>query len=227
MSTDRNIAKVKKYLLFLSAVPAMFIVSPTWATDSDTAVPEKGRYQQMLEKYDVDKDGQLSAEEKEVARESMQGQGGGPGKGGPGKGGPGGPNHKQFRQQMIERFDADGDGQLSPEERDAARAAMQDHAGPGGKGGFNRHAMLERFDTDGDGQLSPEERDAARAAMKDAGGKGGMHRQAMMERFDTDGDGVLSPEERDVARATIHAEGGRGGKGGQGAQQKGPPPPEE
>ncbi len=71
------------------------------------------------------------------------------------------------RQAMMERFDTDGDGQISPEERDAARAAMRD--GPG----KNRQAILERFDTDGDGQLSPEERDAARATMQAEGGRGG------------------------------------------------------
>ncbi|RKX36018.1 MAG: hypothetical protein DRP71_01595 [Verrucomicrobia bacterium] len=157
MSTDLNISKVKKYLLFLSAVPAMFIVSPVWAADGDTDTPQKGRYQQMLEKYDVDRDGQLSAEEKENARKTMQGQGGRQGKDGQGA-----PN----RQRMMERFDTDGDGRLSPEERDAARAAMQAEGGRGGKGGhggMNRQAMMERFDTDGDGWISPEERDAARA----------------------------------------------------------------
>ena len=65
-------------------------------------------------------------------------------------------------QRMLERFDTDGDGQLSPEEREAARASMP----PRGPGGPNRQDWMKQLDTDGDGIISEDERAAARAARK-------------------------------------------------------------
>lgn len=52
----------------------------------------------------------------------------------------------RFRKRLLKRFDEDGDGTLSEEERAKAQAARQ--------------KRLEKFDTDGDGRLSPEERAA-------------------------------------------------------------------
>ncbi len=63
--------------------------------------------------------------------------------------------------EIIKKFDTDGDGKLSDEERGAAREAR--------KAEFEarRAAILEKFDTDGDGKLSPEERKAAIAAARE------------------------------------------------------------
>jgi hypothetical protein len=74
------------------------------------------------------------------------------------------------RRQAMEKFDANGNGRLDPEEREAARAAMQKRrADGGGKGPAGagadperRRKMLERFDKDGDGKLSESERAAAK-----------------------------------------------------------------
>ena len=74
---------------------------------------------------------------------------------------------------VLARFDADGDGQLSDAEKETAKEAM-------------RAEFLERFDTDGDGSLSETERDAARAE----------RRAGFVARFDTDGDGAISALER-------------------------------
>jgi hypothetical protein len=54
----------------------------------------------------------------------------------------------------MEELDTDGDGKLSPEERQAARENR-----PGRKNG-----NLKRFDADGDGVLSDEEKEQAKAA---------------------------------------------------------------
>jgi hypothetical protein len=54
------------------------------------------------------------------------------------------PGKGRHRKRILKRFDEDGDGKLSEEERAKAQAA--------------RRKMLEKFDTDGDGKLSPEER---------------------------------------------------------------------
>ena len=63
------------------------------------------------------------------------------------------------KAELLKKFDKDGDGKLSEEEREAAKAA--------------RKAMiLEKFDKDGDGELNEEERKAARAEMGPKRGKG-------------------------------------------------------
>ncbi len=79
-------------------------------------------------------------------------------------------------ERLLERFDTDGDGELSEAERSSARESR-------------RLKRLEKYDRDGDGRLSDRERATARKA----------HRQQRLERFDADGDGELSREERRAA----------------------------
>ena len=77
-------------------------------------------------------------------------------------------------KKMLERFDKDGDGKLSEEERAAARAEMQKRREAGGlkgNGAEKRAEMLKKFDKDGDGKLSDDERAAMREAMKGKDGK--------------------------------------------------------
>ena len=101
---------------------------------------------QMLEKFDADKDGKLSDEERKAAREDfmknrpqrpqMPGQ---PGAQGPQ--GPRGPHmNQEMRKQMLEKFDADKDGKLSDEERKAAREDfMKNHPNMRGPRGGHGH----------------------------------------------------------------------------------------
>jgi Ca2+-binding EF-hand superfamily protein len=56
-------------------------------------------------------------------------------------------------ERMLERFDTDGDGQLSEDERAEARASM-------------RERMLDRFDANGNGELDDDERAVARQEMR-------------------------------------------------------------
>ena len=63
------------------------------------------------------------------------------------------------RQQMLQKFDTDRDGQLNDEERAAAEEHIQAHRKDRES---RRRDMHERFDADGDGQLD----DAERAAMR-------------------------------------------------------------
>ena len=98
--------------------------------------------------------------------------------------------------EVLEKFDADKDGKLSKEERQAARAARE-----------------KEFDKDGDGKLSEEER----KGMQEDG------RKKLIARFDKDGDGKLSDEEK---AAIPKAPKGGGGPEGGGPPPGGKPPGE-
>ncbi|QTN31297.1 EF-hand domain-containing protein [Akkermansiaceae bacterium] len=104
---------------------------------------------------------------------------------------------RKLPPEMLKKFDKDGDGKLSEEERAAARAALANR--PDRK---LPPEMLAKFDKDGDGKLNEEERKAAREAMK----------ARMLERFDKDGDGQLNEEERAEMRKAMggHRPGGDG-----------------
>lgn len=88
--------------------------------------------------------------------------------------------------EILEKFDADGNGKLEGEERKKAAAARK------GMMEKRRSAMIDKFDTDGDGQLSEDERKAAREAMA-------AKRAELLGKYDADGDGRLSPAERKAA----------------------------
>jgi len=71
----------------------------------------------------------------------------------------------ELRKKLLEKFDKDGDGKLSEEERAAAKAAFQE------KHPDAKEKVLAHFDKDGDGKLSEEERAAAKAAHEKHEGK--------------------------------------------------------
>lgn len=80
------------------------------------------------------------------------------------------------KAEMLKKFDKDGDGRLSDEEKSTLRAEMQNRRG-GGRDRKQwtpeqRDEMLKKFDKDGNGKLSQEERDTAREAMKASRTKG-------------------------------------------------------
>lgn len=107
---------------------------------------------------------------------------------------------------MRKMLDADGDGQVTPEE-----AAEQ------------LQAKLEEFDADGDGSLSIAEFEALHSAII---------REKMVDRFqhlDADGDGQITPEEMNAPademqrmqrmRRMMHSGGMSGQQGGAGMGQ--------
>ena len=67
-------------------------------------------------------------------------------------------------EEMISKFDKDGDGKLSAEELESLVTEMKSRRPGGGEGmgnrggGMTREEMLEKYDTDGDGKLSEAER---------------------------------------------------------------------
>jgi Ca2+-binding EF-hand superfamily protein len=70
--------------------------------------------------------------------------------------------HGKKHEALLKKFDKDGDGKLSKEERAAAKEFKDKRKGEEGRGGKLRGKILRRFDKDGDHKLS----DAERAALK-------------------------------------------------------------
>ncbi|MCA9178784.1 MAG: EF-hand domain-containing protein [Planctomycetales bacterium] len=121
-----------------------------------------------------------------------------------------GPGQRELPEAVLERFDANGNGQLDPPERARMleairrRGAGPDGAGkpngagkPKGAGKPNGPGKPNGFDID---RLPPEVK------------------QRILERLDKNGDGKLDPEELAPLRERM---GGRN-RGGQGLQQGGP-----
>jgi Ca2+-binding EF-hand superfamily protein len=82
-------------------------------------------------------------------------------------------NRAERRQRALQKFDKNSNGQLDPDEKEAAKEAIQKRReqgggkGPGRQGGPDperRQKLLEKFDSDGDGKLSESERAAAKNA---------------------------------------------------------------
>lgn len=96
-----------------------------------------------LEKFDADKDGQLSQAERDAAKTAVK------------------EKITSRRAERFQRLDADSDGQISRAEWDAAPGKRQ------ARTGVLRERILEKFDADKDGQLSPSERIQARTAIRE------------------------------------------------------------
>ena len=91
--------------------------------------------------------------------------------------------------KILKRFDANGNGQIDPEEQKAADHTSQEL--------FQR--LHGKYDADGNGQLSDTEKAARRADLQ-------AKRNEALAKFDKDGDGRLSREERVSAMAARKAD---------------------
>lgn len=172
---------------FAWMVALALAASPALAEDGKTKVPAKKggdaaakgglpgspeMMKRLLEKYDLNKDGQLSAAEKAKAQEDFL--------------------KSQGLQDFLKKFDKDGDGQLNDRERMAAMAAAERLRGQGGGGavggfggGFGAAAG------GGSGNAVPAEKPAKKKRPKQAD---------VIKEFDKDGDGKLNDEEKAAAR---------------------------
>ena len=84
-----------------------------------------------------------------------------------------GRNRARVRAAVIARFDANGDGQLQPQERRRAKQAIR---------AKRVERFIQRFDTDHDGNVGPDEIPP-----------GAAHK---LRRLDRNGDGWVQPGER-------------------------------
>ena len=113
--------------------------------------------------------------------------------------------HHGGMANMMERLDTNGDGQITKEEAEAAKAARFPEADTNGDGGLSmaemqafraaekarrmetmRQRMFDKADADGNGVISADEFEARGAPMFD--------------RMDADGDGVITAEEMQAMR---------------------------
>jgi Ca2+-binding EF-hand superfamily protein len=152
--------------------------------------------QQLLQRFDQNKDGKLTGPEQLAAQEYLARQGANIGMP------PGGfPGADQFNKQ----FDRNGDGKLDPMEKAAAAAAYNRMRKGGGKGGGGVQTgvqtggvpgppydpaasseqkeskvppLIKRFDKDGDGKLNAAEKAAAQAEFKKSKTKDGKDKDA-------------------------------------------------
>ncbi len=114
--------------------------------------------------------------------------------------------------ELLRRFDKNGDGRLDDDERaDAKDAMMQDSldrqmarissAAPGSSDRFRAQA-LELFDTNKDGRLDDDERAEAQR-FAEARRDPGAARDELTKRFDRNQDGQLDADERSQAEAFL------------------------
>ncbi len=92
---------------------------------------------------------------------------------------------EELRAEMLKKHDKDGDGELTGDERDAARREI---------GQIMRQRYIDQYDKNGDGEVDREEREAAREAQRER------WRQSMLERYDKNKDGEIDEDERRAAR---------------------------
>ena len=118
------------------------------------------------------------------------------------EGGRRGRHGRLHKGALLEKYDANQNGVLDAEEREAAhkdRTARHEQM---------KARMLERFDANKNGVLDPEEKEAAKAEF-------GRRRAEFLKRFDANGDGKLDETERRAARKQFRGHGHRDHQGDQ------------
>jgi hypothetical protein len=103
-------------------------------------------------------------------------------------------------RQMMERYDTDGDGELSESEREAMRSAFRERMAAA-----RERYMLHRYDANKDGELDEAETAAMEKARAERRARMADARQKFIAEHDTDGDGELSEAERSAMVAKLRA----------------------
>lgn len=127
------------------------------------------------------------------------------------------------RDDLIKKFDTNGDGKLDEQEKEAAKKEFQGKRGAGNRAG-GMAELIKKFDKNGDGKLDDQEREAAHKEMKGgrkpgatkptdgkpgagkpgAGKSGNLEsNEKLLKHFDKNGDGKLDDDERAAAKAEM------------------------
>jgi hypothetical protein len=182
-----------KRILLLSLVAVAMVAGSLRAEEAPRVKADPGKafaeaQRQLLAKFDLNKDGKLSDEERLKAQEELKRMGGLVGSGLVPGGFPG-------AEEFLKRFDKNGDGKLSDEEKLAAQAAMQKNRRGGGPatgvglGGNPAGGLFESAPAGG-------------GANPAAGGeKPGRKPNPLIKQYDLDGDGKLNDEEKAALQA--------------------------
>ena len=224
----------------------------TFANNDDRAGRRGEMRQKMLEEFDDDGDGELSDDERATAREAMRARRGGKGKGGKAKGGKkgrrGSPGGRPDPGKLFDKYDANGDGQLSRAEFMKLAKEVRPPRPPreqGKRGGPGREGPPQggrrRFESDrplqnpSDRPGPPPRPEGRRRFDGDEGPRAGGHKghrhgppspEKVFDRFDEDGDDQLSREEfmnlADHMRE-MRERMGHGGHGSRRGPRRGPP----
>ncbi len=129
--------------------------------------PKGDMHKAMLEKFDANKDGQLDEQEKAAMKAEFEAR-----HGNKPACGPKGPRHHKghgpkgdMHKVMLEKFDANKDGQLDDQEKAAMKAEFE------AKHAEMKQKALEKFDANKDGQLDDQEKAAMKAEFEAKHGK--------------------------------------------------------
>jgi len=98
---------------------------------------------------------------------------------------PGKSDDRPISAAALKKYDKDGDGKLSDDEKAVMIADRK------AKAEKREKEMLAKYDADKDGSLS----DTEKATMRE------QRKKEMIAKFDKDGDGKVSPEEREAGKA--------------------------
>ena len=133
------------------------------------------------------------------------------------------PNREEMQRKMLEKFDADKDGQLSDAEKEAIKAEMKNRHGKrgerpegmpkfGNKRGERPEGQMPKFD--GKRPEGMPEGEMPKFGNKRGERPQGQMPQKMLEKFDTDKDGQLSDAEKEAMRKARPERKGKGEKRG-------------
>ena len=168
----------------------------------------------FMEKFDADKDGQISDAEKEAIKAEFA-------KRGPKRQRPELTEEQkakfearkaEMKAKFMEKFDADKDGQLSDAEKEAAKAEFQKRGPKGpkcGKKGPRRPGCCGKKAERP--QLTEEQKAEMKAKFE---ARKAEMKAKFMEKFDADKDGQLSDAEKEAAKAEFQKRAPKCGKKG-------------